>query len=106
MTNTSYLNGSINIANVTGNIVITATAVSAISSISAVFTQGDNIIYPSTPLDDLKQFLVVTATYTNNTTVVVPSNDYTLVGSLVVGTSSISANYGGRSDSFDVIVSD
>ena len=106
VTNTSYLNGSINIANVTGNIVITATAVSAISSISAVFTQGDNIIYPSTPLDDLKQFLVVTATYTNNTTIVVPSNDYTLVGSLVVGTSSITANYGGRSDSFNVIVSD
>ena len=34
-----------------------------VSSISANFVQGDNVIYTNTPLNDLKQYLTVTVKY-------------------------------------------
>lgn len=72
-------------------------------SISAVFTQGSATIYDTDSLDTLKQYLVVTATYSNSTTAVV--TDYTLSGTLTVGTSTITVSYGGKTDTFTVTVS-
>jgi len=73
-------------------------------SIDAVFTQGANVIYSTASLDTLKQYLVVTATYTDTTTATITS--YTLSGSLTVGTSTITASYGGKSDTFTVTVTE
>ena len=71
-------------------------------SITAVFTQGQNVIHDTDSLDTLKQYLVVTAHYDDNTDTVV--SDYTLSGTLTEGTSTITANYGGQSDTFNVTV--
>lgn len=102
---TYYSSGTINIPNVTGDIVITATAVPAVvSSISAVFVQGDNVIYDTDTLDDLKQYLTVTATYEGGITAVV--TDYTLSGTLTVGTSTITATYMSKTDTFSVTVTE
>ena len=75
-----YNNGQISIPNVTGNLVITVTAYSAVTSIAAVFTQGQNVIYDYSALDELKRYLAVTAVYADSTTAVV--TDYTLSGDL------------------------
>jgi len=74
-------------------------------SISAVFNQGSATIYDTDTLDTLKQYLTVTAAYSDGTTEVV--NDYTLSGTLTVGTSTITieyGEYGGKSTTFDVVV--
>lgn len=102
VTNLYYSSGSINIPNVTGDLVITVSAVSAVTSITAVFTQGSAIIYDMDSLDTLKQYLTVTATYSDSTTAVV--TDYTLSGTLEVGTSTITVSYGGKTDTFSVTV--
>lgn len=75
----------------------------ALVSISAVFTQGSAVIYSTDTLDSLKQYLTVTATYDDSTTETV--TNYTLSGTLTVGTSTITASYGGKTDTFDVVVS-
>ncbi len=102
VTNLYYSSGSINIPNVTGDLVITVTAISAVTSITAVFTQGSAVIYDTDSLDTLKQYLTVTATYADSTTATV--TDYTLSGTLTVGTSTITVSYGGKSDTFTVTV--
>lgn len=75
-------------------------------SIDAVFTQGGAIIYDTDSLDSLKQYLVVTANYSDSTSEIVPSTDYTLSGALEVGTSTITVTYSGKTDTFTVVVSD
>lgn len=70
-------------------------------SISAVFTQGSAVIYTTDTLDSLKQYLVVTATYDNGTTADV-TELCTLSGTLVDGTSTITATYEGQSATFNV----
>lgn len=70
--------------------------------IDAVFTQGSEVIYDTDSLDDLKQYLVVTAYYSDSTSAVV--NDYTLSGTLTEGTSTITVTYNGLIDTFDVTV--
>lgn len=77
--------------------------VASLSSISAVFTQGAATIYDTDTLDTLRQYLVVTATYTDSSTATV--TDYTLSGTLTEGTSTITVSYGGKTDTFDVVVS-
>lgn len=67
-------------------------------SISAVFTQGNNDIYLNTALDDLKQYLVVTATYDNSTTATI--SNYTLSGTLTAGTSTVTVTYDGKITTF------
>lgn len=71
-------------------------------SISAVFTQGSAVIYDTDTLDTLRQYLVVTALYEDSTTETVTS--YELSGTLTVGTSTITATYGGKSATFNVTV--
>lgn len=100
----NYSSGTISIPNVTGNIVITATATAAtVTSISAVFNQGQGVIYDTDSLDTLRQYLTVTATYEGGISAVITG--YTLSGTLTVGTSTITASYGGKTDTFDVNVS-
>ena len=77
-----------------------------LSSISAVFTQGSNVIYDTDSLDTLKQYLVVTAHYSDNTTETVADTDYTLSGTLAEGTSTITVSYGGETATFSVTVTE
>lgn len=108
VTGTSYSSGTISIPSVTGNIVITAVATqktATLVSITAVFTQGGNVIYDTDSLDTLKQYLVVTATWSDSSTSTVAASDYTLSGTLAVGTSTITVSYDGETDTFTVTVS-
>lgn len=105
ITSTAYSSGTVSIPSVTGNIVITATAVLAAQSITAVYTQSGTV-YDTDSLDSLKADLVVTANYSGGTTATVPSTDYTLSGTLAVGTSTITVSYAGLTDTFSVTVSE
>lgn len=71
-------------------------------SITAVFTQGDNVVYDIDTLDSLRQYLVVTANFADSTSAAV--SDYTLSGTLADGPCTIEANYYDKSDSFSVTV--
>lgn len=62
-------------------------------SLTASFNQGGATITPSTPLNDLKQYLTVTALYNDMTSETIASTDYTLSGTLEEGTSAITASY-------------
>lgn len=86
----------------TDTFTVNVTAAPTLVSISAVFTQGTAVIYNTDSLDTLKQYLVVTATYADSSTATV--SDYTLSGTLTVGTSTITASYGGKTDTFSVTV--
>lgn len=105
ITATAYSNGVIFIPAVTGALVITiSAAAAAVSSISAVFTQGGNTVWESDELDSLKQYLVVTATFYDTSTVTVPSADYTLSGTLTSGLSTITVTYSEKTTAFTVTV--
>ena len=78
-------------------------AQAALSSISAVYTQSGTV-YNTDSIDSLKTDLVVTATWSDSTTSTVSSDDYTLSGTLAVGTSTITVSYGGKTDTFTVSV--
>lgn len=69
--------------------------------ISAVYTQSGTV-YDTDSLDDLKDDLVVTAHYSDSTTETVTT--YTLSGTLVEGTSTITVAYGGKTTTFTVTV--
>lgn len=74
-----------------------------LNSISCVFTQGSMVVYDSTPLDDLKPGLVVTAHYKSGETKAV--TNYTLSGTLVGGTTStVTVTYKGKTATFSVNV--
>lgn len=70
-------------------------------SISAVYTQSGTV-YDTDSLDDLKSDLVVTAHFDDNSTR--PVTAYTLTGTLVSGTSTITVAYGGMTTTFTVTV--
>ena len=109
VTNTAYSGGSISISNVTGNIVITAVATqrqATLSSISALFVQGTAVIYDTASLNSLKQYLTVTATWSDSTTSTVADSDYTLSGTLTTGTSTITVSYGGKTTTFTCTVTE
>jgi hypothetical protein len=75
-----------------------------LDSISAVFNQGSATIYDTDALDSLKQYLTVTANYSDSTTATVPSADYTLSGTLAEGISTITVSYDGKTTTFNVTV--
>lgn len=100
ITSTAYSSGTVSIPSVTGNIVITATAVLAAQSITATYTQSGTV-YDTDSLDSLKADLVVTANYAGGTSETVPASDYTLSGTLAVGTSTITVSYAGLTDTFN-----
>lgn len=72
-----------------------------LESITAVYTQSGTV-YDTDTLDSLKPDLVVTAYYDNQTSAAV--TDYTLSGTLTVGTSTITVSYAGLTDTFSVTV--
>jgi uncharacterized repeat protein (TIGR02543 family) len=73
-----------------------------LTGISAVYTQGSTIIYPTTPLNDLKAGLTVTANYSSGAPQQVTS--YELSGTLTVGESTITVTYEGETTTFTVTV--
>lgn len=73
-----------------------------LSSITAVFTQGQNVVYASDSLDTLKQYLVVTANYSDNTSETV--TNYTLSGTLSEGTSTVTVTYRNKTATFNATV--
>ena len=76
-------------------------AIPTISGIEAVFTQGENIIYPTANIDILKSMLVVKAVDDLGKVVV---TDYSLSGTLEVGTSIITVTYDEFTTTFSVTV--
>lgn len=73
-------------------------------SISAVFTQGQTVVYDTDSLDSLKTMLVVTGTYDDQSTETIPSTGYTLSGTLTPGTSTITVTCDGKTTTFTVQV--
>lgn len=105
ITSTAYSNGNIYIEEVTDNLEITVVAVAiTVLSISATYTQSGTV-YDTDSLDSLKADLVVTASLSDGTTTTLADSDYTLSGTLAVGTSTITVMYGGKTDTFNVTVS-
>ena len=74
-----------------------------VSYISCVYTQSA-VVYTDTSLNDLKDDLVVTAHWSDGTTTTVPSNMYTLTGTLTAGTSVITVTFGQKTTTFNVTV--
>ena len=74
-----------------------------LTSISASFNQGTNVIYDTASLDDLEQYLTVIANYIDSTHKTI--SNYTLSGTLTEGTSTITVSYEGFTDTFNVTVS-
>lgn len=104
ITASAYSNGAINIAAVTGELVISVAAVAVVlSSITAVYTQSGTV-YDTDSLDSLKADLVVTAAYSDGTSNVLAADAYTLSGTLAAGTSTITVSYQGKSTTFQVVV--
>lgn len=75
-----------------------------VTSISAVFNQGLNPVYDTDTLDSLKAYLTVTAFYDDGSSATVAAADYTLSGTLEVGTSTITVTYEECTDDFTVTV--
>ena len=75
-------------------------------SITADYQQ-DHTIYNTDTLDAIKagDDLTVTANYSDGTSVVLDDDDYTLSGTLTVGTSTITVSYGGKTAEISVVVS-
>ena len=91
--------------NKSANCVVTVSGFVELVSISAVYTQSGTV-YSTDSLDSLKADLVVTATYSDSSTETISSTDYTLSGTLTVGTSTITAIYSGKTATFNVTVTE
>ena len=76
----------------------------SLTSIAAVYTQSGTV-YETTPLDSLKDDLVVTAIWDDGTRTTVTSDQYTLSGTLTEGSSTITVTHGGKTTTFSVTVS-
>lgn len=87
----------------TFNVVVTERA--TLTSISAVYTQSGNV-YDSDSLESLKSDLIVTAHYSDSSSDTVSSSDYTLSGTLMIGTSTITVTYEEKTTTFSVIVTE
>lgn len=74
-----------------------------LTSITATFNCGNNVIYETDSLDTLKQHLIVTANYSDGSIETITS--YTMNGMLETGTSIITVVYGGKTATFIVTVS-
>lgn len=85
----------------TDTFTVNVTAAPTLTSISAVYTQSGTV-YDTDSLDSLKDDLVVTAHYSDSTTQTVAN--YTLSGTLAVGTSTVTVAYGGKTTTFAVTV--
>ena len=75
-----------------------------LTSIEAVFTQPQQPIAGTDHLDDLKQWLTVTATFSDSTTRVLDASEYTLSGTLAYPSATVTVDYQGVTDTFTVAV--
>lgn len=73
-----------------------------VTSITAVFNQGENVILDTHSLDSLKQYLTVTAHFEDGTSNVVTA--YTLSGLITAGTQTITIEYHNKTTTFNVTV--
>ena len=73
-------------------------------SITAVYTQS-GAVYDTDTLESLKDDLVVTATWSDSSTSIISSTEYTLSGTLSEGTSVITVTYSNKTTTFNVNVS-
>lgn len=83
---------------------VTVSGFATLTGITATYTQSGTV-YNTDSLDSLKSDLVVVATYSDSTTRTLSDSDYTLSGTLEVGTSTITVTYGGESATFNVVIS-
>ena len=97
---TSTITVAYNKKTTTFNVTITHQA-KTIESISATFSSSA-VITTDNVLDDLRPYLTVRATYSDGTTNTV--TNYTLIGSLNVGTNTITVTYSGKIATFTVNV--
>jgi len=96
---TAIITASAGSVSATCNVLVSEDAV---ESIEAVYTQSKTI-FTTDDLDVLKSDLVVTANGSNGSTSIVNDADYSLSGSLVSGTSTITVTYRGKTATFNVI---
>lgn len=94
---TSVANGSATITASVGSVSATCSVsvvVATVTSISAVLNASGHTFYVGDPVDDIKPYLTVTATYSDSSTTTVPSGSYTLSGTLSqVGANTITVSY-------------
>lgn len=94
---TSVANGSATITASVGSVSATCSvsvSVATVTSISAVLNASGHTFYVGDPVDDIKPYLTVTATYSDSSTQTVPSGSYTLSGTLSqVGANTITVSY-------------
>ena len=90
-------NGSATITASVGSVSATCSVsvvVATVTSISAVLNASGHTFYVGDPVDDIKPYLTVTATYSDSSTQTVPSGSYTLSGTLSqVGANTITVSY-------------
>ena len=77
--------------------------VPVLTSITAVYN-GTATIYTTTPVNNLKGNLTVTAKYDKGSDKTLNAGDYNLSGNLTVGESTITVTYQGKEDTFKVTV--
>lgn len=99
VTDDTYCRRIIDIPHVSGPIQILGTSVAFIIRIRAVYTQTKEV-HVNTDLDELRDDLVVTGGLGTQQVL----SDYTLSGELTVGTSTITVDFHGKTDTFDVVV--
>lgn len=76
----------------------------ALVSISVSF-DSEHTVYAGDNLNTLKSYLTVTALYSDESTVTLSADAYTLSGDLSsAGTTAVAVSYGGKTDSFTVTV--
>lgn len=75
-----------------------------VTNIEAVFTQPQQPIVGTDNLDDLQQWLTVTATFSDSTTRVLDANEYTLSGTLAYPSATVTVDYQGVTNTFTVAV--
>ena len=82
---------------------VTVSGFASLTGITATYTQSGTV-YNTDTLDSLKADLIVVANYSDSTTRTLSDSDYTLSGTLEVGTSTITVSYGGKTTTFNVTV--
>ncbi len=80
-------------------------AAPTLTNITAAYT-GTTAIFLFTPLPVLKADLTVIARYSDDSEITLPAGDYTLGGTLSLGTSTITVTYQEKIDTFNVTVTD
>jgi hypothetical protein len=98
-------NSVITVSYIVGDITVTDKFTVTVSNIQLVsitveFDQGTATIYTPTPLNSLKHYLTVTATYNNGSENTLSESEYTLSGTLTAGTPSITVTYGNQTKTF------